>query len=143
MKLAAAAAYVVRGVDLVRKTDIIHLGYQIVDHATQDEPSVPVNRAKKALMDMIDVWVLLPGAPKYRARLRRIREDEHRHDPRQVYIFEIDWDEECLEGPRLTEYKSFCRRADHGYSIPMLWKLSTSEKDDYEKELKGMIDKQW
>ncbi|KAF4755880.1 hypothetical protein FOZ62_017919, partial [Perkinsus olseni] len=100
-------------VDLVRKTDIIHLGYQIVDHATQDEPSVPVNRAKKALMDMIDVWVLLPGAPKYRARLRRIREDEHRHDPRQVYIFEIDWDEECLEGPRLTEYKSFCRRADH------------------------------
>ncbi|KAF4717289.1 hypothetical protein FOZ63_011530, partial [Perkinsus olseni] len=128
---------------LVRKADLIHLGYQIVDHAPREEPSDPVNRAKKALMDMIDVWVPLPGAPKYRARLRRIREDEHRDDPRQVYIFEIDWDEGVLEGRRLTEYKSFSRRADHDYSIPMLRKLSASEKDDYEKELKGMIDKQW
>ncbi|EER11820.1 hypothetical protein Pmar_PMAR008344, partial [Perkinsus marinus ATCC 50983] len=126
---------------LVRKADLPSLGYQIIDHAPQEEPADPVTRAQKALADCLDVWIPLPGAPKYRSRLRRLRAGEHKDDPKQIYVFEIDWDDVRLEGKRLNEYQRFSRRANIDYSVPMLNRLSAEETSSYTEELNGMIDR--
>ncbi|KAF4648297.1 hypothetical protein FOL47_003449 [Perkinsus chesapeaki] len=108
-----------------------------------DHDTDPLSTAKKALVDSLDVWVPLPGAPHYRARLRRLLPGEHKDDPAQLYVFEIDWDDIPLEGKRLTEYQRFARRSKVDYKVPMLRQLSQEENQCFTDELSGMINRNW